>query len=70
MKGGSSLLSDIKKCMYDIDIEANFEKLWFDMIHEFNIHDKSWIKSTYDLKKMGCMLYEGSVNTWHAKYTS
>jgi len=51
MKEGSSLLSDIKKCMYDIDSEADFEKAWFDLIHKFNIHDKSWIKTTYGLKK-------------------
>ncbi|RHN75693.1 putative transcription factor FAR family [Medicago truncatula] len=63
MKGGSSLLSDIKKCMYDIDIEADFEKLWFDMIHKFNIHDKSWIISTYELKKKWASCYMKGVLT-------
>jgi len=70
MKGGTFLLRDIKKCMYDIDNESDFEKLWFDLINEYNIRDKPWIKSAYAIGKMGCMLYEGSVNTWHAKYTT
>jgi hypothetical protein len=39
--------------MYDIDIEADFENVWFDLINKFNIHDKSWIKSTYAIKKNG-----------------
>lgn len=30
MNGGSFLLRDIKECMYDIEIEADFEKKWFD----------------------------------------
>jgi len=63
MKGGSSLLSDIKKCMYDIDIEPDFEKLWFDMIHRSNIHDKSWIKLTYELKKKWAACYMKGVLT-------
>jgi hypothetical protein len=60
----------IQKCMYDIDNGSDFEKLCFDLINEYNIRDKPWIKSTYAIRKMGCVLYEGSVNTWHAKYTT
>jgi len=70
MKGGTFLLRDIQKCMYDIDNESDFKKLWFDLINEYNIRDKPWIKSTYAIKRMGCVLYEGSVNTWHVKYTT
>jgi len=53
MKKGGSLLRDFSKCMYDIDIAADFEKAWFDLVNEYNHHDKNWIKSVYAIKKNG-----------------
>ena len=41
MKGGTFLLRDIQKCMYDIGNESEFEKLWFDLINKYNIRDKT-----------------------------
>jgi len=63
MKGGSFMLRDIKKCMYDIDNELDFEKLWFDLINEYNIRDKSWIKTTYTIKKKRVACYMKGVLT-------
>jgi len=42
MKGGSFLLRDFKECMYDIEIEADFEKKWSDLVNDYNLHDKSY----------------------------
>ena len=57
MKKGGSLLRDFSKCMYDIDIEVDFEKAWFDLVNEYNLHDKNWIKSAYAIKKKWAACY-------------
>jgi len=63
MKGGSFLLRDIKECMYDIEIEADFEKKWFDLVNDYNLHDKTWIISTYAIKKKWAACYMKEVLT-------
>lgn len=69
MKGGSYLLRDFKKCMYDIDVEADFETAWTNLINQYDVHENNWIKSVYAIKKkMGCLLHEASVHSWHAEY--
>ncbi|CAK8541015.1 unnamed protein product [Lathyrus sativus] len=57
MKGGSYFLRDFKKCMYDIDIEADFETTWINLINDYNVHENSWIKSVYAIKKKWASCY-------------
>ena len=53
MKGGSYFLRDFKMCMYDIDSEADFEATWIELVNEYDLHDNTWIKSVYAIKKNG-----------------
>ncbi|CAJ2664423.1 unnamed protein product [Trifolium pratense] len=57
MKGGSYFLRDLKRCMYEYDDEAIFEKAWTDLINEYKVHDRNWIKSAYALKKKWASCY-------------
>lgn len=57
MKKGGSLLRGFSKCMYDIDIEADFEKAWVDLVNEYNLHNNNWIKSVYAIKKKWAACY-------------
>ena len=57
MKKGASLLTYFSKCMYDIGIEADFEKVWFDLVNEHNLHETTWIKSVYEIKKKWAACY-------------
>jgi len=43
--------------MYDIGIEADFEKAWFDLVNEHNLHETTWIKSVYEIKKKWAACY-------------
>lgn len=36
MKGGSFFLRDFKKCIYDVDIEVEFEMAWVQLITSYN----------------------------------
>jgi len=53
MKGGSYFLRDFKMCMYDIDVEADFGATWIKLVNEYDVHDNTWIKSVYAIKKNG-----------------
>jgi zinc finger SWIM domain-containing protein 3 len=57
MKGGSYFLRDFKKCMYEFDDEAIFEKAWTDLINEYKVHDRNWIKSVYAINKKWASCY-------------
>ncbi|XP_004490690.1 protein FAR1-RELATED SEQUENCE 5-like [Cicer arietinum] len=57
MKGGSYLLRDFKKCMYDIDVEADFETAWTNLINQYDVHENNWIKSVYAIKKKWAACY-------------
>ncbi|GAU38767.1 hypothetical protein TSUD_64980 [Trifolium subterraneum] len=57
MKGGSYFLTDFKKCMYNIDIEADFETAWNNLINDYNAHDSDWLKSVYAIKKKWASCY-------------
>ncbi|XP_073224905.1 protein FAR1-RELATED SEQUENCE 5-like [Cicer arietinum] len=57
MKGGSYLLRDFKKCMYDIDVEADFETAWTNLINQYDVHENNWIKSVYAIKKKWAVCY-------------
>ncbi|PNX83968.1 FAR1-related protein [Trifolium pratense] len=43
--------------MYEYDDEAIFEKAWTDLINEYKVHDRNWIKSAYALKKKWASCY-------------
>ena len=43
--------------MYDIDIEADFETSWINLINDYNVHENNWIKSVYAIKKKGVSCY-------------
>lgn len=57
MKGGSYFLRDFKKCMYDIDIEADFETTWINLINDYNVHENNWIKPVYAIRKKWASCY-------------
>lgn len=57
MKGGSYFLRDFKKCIYDIDIEPDFEATWINLIFDFNVHESNWIKSVYAIKTKWASCY-------------
>ncbi|XP_024634403.1 protein FAR1-RELATED SEQUENCE 5-like [Medicago truncatula] len=57
MKKGASLLTDFSKCMYEIGIEADFEKAWFDLVNEHNLHGTTWINSVYEINKKWAACY-------------
>ncbi|XP_073219773.1 protein FAR1-RELATED SEQUENCE 5-like [Cicer arietinum] len=57
MKGGNYLLRDFKKCMYDIDVEADFETAWTNLINQYDVHENNWIKSVYAIKKKWAACY-------------
>jgi len=52
MKRRKYFLRDFKKCMYDIDIEANFEAAWIKLVNKYDVCDKNLIKLVYAIKKM------------------
>ncbi|XP_027341767.1 protein FAR1-RELATED SEQUENCE 5-like [Abrus precatorius] len=51
MKGGSHLLRDLKRCIYD------FEKAWIRLITEYNVQEHTWITSLYAIKEKWASCY-------------
>jgi len=51
MKVGSHFLKDFKKCIYEFDIEVEFEGAWTKLITNYNVQEKYWIKSIYAVKE-------------------
>lgn len=56
MKDDSHFLTDFKRCMYGIDDETQFEEAWIVLLAQYNIHENTWLKSTYNIKEK-CTTY-------------
>ncbi|XP_075521519.1 protein FAR1-RELATED SEQUENCE 5-like [Primulina tabacum] len=57
MKDGSHFLTDFKRCMYGIDDETKFEEAWIVLLAQYNIHENTWLQSTYNIKKKWAACY-------------
>jgi len=51
MKGDSHFLSDLKKYMYTYEEEDKFEAAWLTMIQKYDVHENTWLKSMYAVRK-------------------
>ncbi|KAF7802441.1 protein FAR1-RELATED SEQUENCE 5-like [Senna tora] len=63
MKHGSHFLRDLKACMYGYEEETEFETAWSQLLLDYNIHENTWIKSTYSLKEKWAACYMKKVFT-------
>ncbi|XP_073304612.1 protein FAR-RED ELONGATED HYPOCOTYL 3-like [Primulina huaijiensis] len=57
MKDGSHFLTDFKRCMYGIGDETQFEEAWIVLLAQYNIHENTWLQSTYSIKEKWAACY-------------
>ncbi|XP_073129949.1 protein FAR1-RELATED SEQUENCE 5-like [Henckelia pumila] len=57
MKDGSHFLTDFKRCMYGIDDGTQFEEAWSVLLAQYNVHENTWLQSTYNIKEKWAACY-------------
>ncbi|XP_073119691.1 protein FAR1-RELATED SEQUENCE 5-like [Henckelia pumila] len=57
MKDVSHFLTDFKRCMYGIDDETEFEESWRFLLEKYNVHENTWLQSTYNIKQKWAACY-------------
>ncbi|XP_042501706.1 protein FAR1-RELATED SEQUENCE 5-like [Macadamia integrifolia] len=57
MKDGSKFLTDLKKCIYQYDVEDEFETVWYNLLHEYDVKDNAWLQRIYGLKSQWAKCY-------------
>ncbi|XP_042499820.1 protein FAR1-RELATED SEQUENCE 5-like [Macadamia integrifolia] len=56
MKDGFKFLTDLKKCIYQYDVEDEFETTWYNLLHEYDVKDNAWLQRIYGLKSQWCYI--------------
>ncbi|XP_073129199.1 protein FAR1-RELATED SEQUENCE 5-like [Henckelia pumila] len=44
-------------CMYGIDNEIKFEEAWSVLLSQYNVHENTWLQSTYNIKEKWAACY-------------
>ncbi|XP_073130776.1 protein FAR1-RELATED SEQUENCE 5-like [Henckelia pumila] len=57
MKDRSHFLTDFKRCMYGIDDETQFEEARSILLAQYNVHENTWLQSTYNIKEKWAACY-------------
>ncbi|XP_042485287.1 protein FAR1-RELATED SEQUENCE 5-like [Macadamia integrifolia] len=57
MKDGSKFHIALKKCIYQYDVEDEFETTWYNLLNEYDIKDNAWLQRIYGLKSQWAKCY-------------
>ncbi|XP_042509164.1 protein FAR1-RELATED SEQUENCE 5-like [Macadamia integrifolia] len=57
MKDGSKFLIALKKCIYQYDVEDEFETTWYNLLNEYDVKDNAWLQRIYGLKSQWTKCY-------------
>ncbi|XP_042486538.1 protein FAR1-RELATED SEQUENCE 5-like [Macadamia integrifolia] len=57
MKDGSHFLTNLKKCIYEYDVEDEFETALFNLLDEYDVKNNEWLQRIYGLKSQWARCY-------------
>ncbi|XP_042508209.1 protein FAR1-RELATED SEQUENCE 5-like [Macadamia integrifolia] len=57
MKDGSHFLTNLKKCIYEYDVEDEFEIAWYNLLDEYDVKNNEWFQRIYGPKSQWAKCY-------------
>ncbi|EEE59391.1 hypothetical protein OsJ_11516 [Oryza sativa Japonica Group] len=59
-KHPNKFLADFKRCVYEDRSEYYFNKMWHELLSEYNLEDNKWISNLYKLREKWAIVFRNS----------